>query len=350
MSFGVSSMKHKLSKPTSFFGVKLWIAIIICIALVSLLVLLFVSLYFYSCRRRKPSKPHFGASKPVFSRNCYSSTCGTTSMDRRLLSRSGWEIEMSIASPEKEVVYSDQRSALASRASGTKSGHLESFVRNPSVVLRGKQYGMREIEEATNWLADESVIGSGEYGVVYRGVLADGTQVAVKKLISNSGKEEEFMVDVEAIWSLRHKNLVKLLGYCTEGTYSYVAPEYASTGVLDAKSDVYSFGILMMEIISGKTSVEYSGNEIEEYLIEWVKFMVANQNFDHVVDPKLLEIPSLKELKRVLLIALRCVDPDVENRPKMGDVIHMLEPRDLLLSDERVIRRETSIRSSSKGR
>lgn len=41
----------------------------------------------------------------------------------------------------------------------------------------------------------------------------------------------------------------------------------------------------------------------------------------------------MKELKRIILIALRCVDPDVENRPTIGDVIHMLEPRDLLLDD-----------------
>ncbi|KAL7218516.1 hypothetical protein ACSBR2_011723 [Camellia fascicularis] len=61
--------------------------------------------------------------------------------------------------------------------------------------------------------------------------------------------------------------------------------------------------------------------------------MVAKQNFDHLVDPKMPEMISLKELNRIILIALRCVDLDVENRPRMGDVIHMFEPCDLLLSD-----------------
>lgn len=40
--------------------------------------------------------------------------------------------------------------------------------------------------------------------------------------------------------------------------YSYVAPEYACTGMLNEKSDVYSFGILIMEIISGRSPVDYS--------------------------------------------------------------------------------------------
>ena len=37
---------------------------------------------------------------------------------------------------------------------------------------------------------------------------------------------------------------------------SYVAPEYASTGMLNERSDVYSFGVLMMEVISGRKPVD----------------------------------------------------------------------------------------------
>lgn len=61
--------------------------------------------------------------------------------------------------------------------------------------------------------------------------------------------------------------------------------------------------------------------------------MVGNRKSEEVVDPKLPEMPSSKALKRVLLVALRCVDPDAQKRPKMGHIIHMLEADDLLVRD-----------------
>lgn len=56
--------------------------------------------------------------------------------------------------------------------------------------------------------------------------------------------------------------------------------------------------------------------------------MVTNRNAEGVLDPKIPEKPSSRALKRVLLVALRCVDPSAQKRPKMGHVIHMLEADD----------------------
>ncbi|PWA73852.1 protein kinase-like domain-containing protein [Artemisia annua] len=53
--------------------------------------------------------------------------------------------------------------------------------------------------------------------------LTNGTVVAAKKLLNNLGQaEKEFRVEVEAIGHVRHKNLVRLLGYCIEGTHRCV--------------------------------------------------------------------------------------------------------------------------------
>lgn len=114
-----------------------------------------------------------------------------------------------------------------------------------------------------------------------------------------------------------------------------MAPEYASTGMLNERSDVYSFGVLIMEIITGRSPVDYSRPPSEVNLIEWLKKMVAERKAEMVVDPKIGEgeKPSSKALKRALLVALRCVDPDAHKRPKMGHVIHMLEMEDLIFKD-----------------
>jgi hypothetical protein len=52
--------------------------------------------------------------------------------------------------------------------------------------------------------------------------------------------------------------------------------------------------------------------------------MIANRRAEEVVDPILEIRPTIRALKRALLIALRCVDPDSEKRPKMGQVARML--------------------------
>ncbi|XP_010474756.1 PREDICTED: probable serine/threonine-protein kinase At1g01540 [Camelina sativa] len=72
--------------------------------------------------------------------------------------------------------------------------------------------------------------------------------------------------------------------------------------------------------------------------------MVGNRRSEEVVDPKIPEPPSSKALKRVLLVALRCVDPDANKRPKMGHIIHMLEAEDLLFRDERRTTRDHGTR------
>lgn len=57
--------------------------------------------------------------------------------------------------------------------------------------------------------------------------------------------------------------------------------------------------------------------------------MVGNRRAEEVVDPNLEVRPSTRALKRALLVALRCVDPESEKRPKMSQVVRMLETDDL---------------------
>ncbi|WVZ75089.1 hypothetical protein U9M48_023179 [Paspalum notatum var. saurae] len=317
---------------------------------------------------------------------------------------------------------------------GGAADHAPPAVPEVSHLGWGHWYTLKELETATGMFADENVIGEGGYGIVYHGVLEDGTHVAVKNLLNNRGQaEKEFKVEVEAIGRVRHKNLVRLLGYCAEGnqrmlvyeyvdngnleqwlhgdvgpvspltwenrmkiilgtakglmylheglepkvvhrdvkssnilldknwnaklsdfglakllgsersyvttrvmgTFGYVAPEYAGTGMLNETSDIYSFGILIMEIISGRVPVDYNRPPGEVNLVDWLKMMVSSRNSDGVVDPKIPQKPTSRSVKKALLVALRCVDPDARKRPKIGHVIHMLEVDDFPYREDR---------------
>ncbi|XP_074568078.1 putative receptor-like protein kinase At2g42960 [Curcuma longa] len=117
--------------------------------------------------------------------------------------------------------------------------------------------------------------------------------------------------------------------------FMYVAPEYANTGLLNEKSDVYSFGVLLLETVTGRDPVDYGRPANEVNLVEWLKMMVGNRRAEEVVDPNLEAKPAIRALKRTLLVALRCVDPDSDKRPKMGQVVRMLEADEVPYREDR---------------
>ncbi|XP_015952011.1 probable receptor-like serine/threonine-protein kinase At4g34500 [Arachis duranensis] len=329
---------------------------------------------------------------------------------------------------------------------GRRSEASSMSVEDPNIGW-GRWYSLKEVEVATRGFAEENVIGEGGYGIVYRGVLQDGSVVAVKNLLNNKGQaEKEFKVEVEAIGKVRHKNLVGLVGYCAEGpkrmlvyeyvnngnleqwlhgdvgpvspltwdirmkiaigtakglaylheglepkvvhrdikssnilldknwnakvsdfglakllgsekthvttrvmgTFGYVSPEYASTGMLNERSDVYSFGVLLMEIITGRSPIDYSRPPGEMNLVDWFKGMVANRRGEELVDPLIEVQPSQRSLKRMLLICLRCIDLDVVKRPKMGQIVHMLEADDFPFRSEiRTLKEKDNVPSAA---
>uniref|UniRef100_A0A453BZG4 non-specific serine/threonine protein kinase n=1 Tax=Aegilops tauschii subsp. strangulata TaxID=200361 RepID=A0A453BZG4_AEGTS len=160
------------------------------------------------------------------------------------------------------------------------------------------------------------------------------------KVVHRDVKSSNILLDKHWNAKLSDFGLAKLLGsersYVTTrvmGTFGYVAPEYAGTGMLNETSDVYSFGILIMEIISGRVPVDYNRPPGEVNLVEWLKTMVSSRNSEGVLDPKMTEKPTSRALKKALLVALRCVDPEARKRPKIGHVIHMLEVDDFPYRD-----------------
>ncbi|TYK12979.1 protein BRASSINOSTEROID INSENSITIVE 1 [Cucumis melo var. makuwa] len=91
-----------------------------------------------------------------------------------------------------------------------------------------------DLLEATNGFHNDSLIGSGGFGDVYKAQLKDGSTVAIKKLIHVSGQgDREFTAEMETIGKIKHRNLVPLLGYCKVGEERLLVYEYMKYGSLE---------------------------------------------------------------------------------------------------------------------
>ncbi|CAN1229170.1 Probable receptor-like protein kinase At2g42960 [Linum perenne] len=475
------SLNAELTKKTSLLGLKLYVLIGISVAAFIVLILCILSVW--SFRRRSRRSMDSLSQIPNISKDIRVDRVGAQSYndqqeslfltinDKSSDKNSGKLINnlgMSKSSDHDNVsqcssVYHHEKGFSSQSGEEGSSGAMKKqqspyaghVTASPLIGLPefshlgwGHWFTLRDLEFATNRFAAENVLGEGGYGVVYKGRLINGTEVAVKKILNNLGQaEKEFRVEVEAIGHVRHKNLVRLLGYCMEGVHRmlvyeyvnngnleqwlhggmshhgiltwearmkvllgtakalaylheaiepkvvhrdikssnilidgdfnckvsdfglaklldsgeshittrvmgtfgyviilllfcllltiYVAPEYANTGMLNEKSDVYSFGVLLLEAVTGRDPVDYGRPANEVNLVEWLKMMVGTKRADEVVDPNLEVKPPTRSLKRALLVALRCVDPDSEKRPKMSQVARMLETEEYPYREDR---------------
>lgn len=97
--------------------------------------------------------------------------------------------------------------------------------------LAPKRYKYSEITKITTFLNNK--LGEGGYGVVFKGRLQDGRQVAVKFLHDSKRTGEEFVNEVMSIGRTSHVNIVSLFGFCLEGSKRALIYEYMSNGSLD---------------------------------------------------------------------------------------------------------------------
>lgn len=96
------------------------------------------------------------------------------------------------------------------------------------------QYDFDTIEVATKYFSPSNKLGQGGFGAVYKGTLKSGQEVAVKRLSRGSDQgEEEFKNEVLLVAQLQHRNLVRLLGFCYEGTERLLIYEFVPNGSLD---------------------------------------------------------------------------------------------------------------------
>lgn len=111
------------------------------------------------------------------------------------------------------------------------------------------------------------------------------------------------------------------------GTYGYAAPEYIMTGHLTPRSDVYSFGVVLLELLTGRKSLDKSRPAREQNLADWaLPFLREKKKFLSIVDPRLEGDYPVKGVHKAAMLAYHCLNRNPKARPLMRDIVDSLEP------------------------
>ncbi|KAL2513645.1 BRASSINOSTEROID INSENSITIVE 1-associated receptor kinase 1 [Forsythia ovata] len=290
-----------------------------------------------------------------------------------------------------------------------------------------KRFSLRELQVASDYFSNKNILGRGGFGKVYKGRLADGSLVAVKRLKEErtQGGELQFQTEVEMISMAVHRNLLRLHGFCmtpterllvypymvngsvasclrerpeskppldwpkrkhialgaarglaylhdhcdpkiihrdvkaanilldedfeavvgdfglaklmdykdthvttaVRGTIGHIAPEYLSTGKSSEKTDVFGYGVMLLELITGQRAFDLArlANDDDVMLLDWVKGLLKEKKLEMLVDADLQGNYIEDEVEQLIQVALLCTQSSSTERPKMSDVVRMLE-------------------------
>ncbi|KAM5587924.1 hypothetical protein ABKV19_006396 [Rosa sericea] len=110
------------------------------------------------------------------------------------------------------------------------------------------------------------------------------------------------------------------------GTVGHIAPEYLSTGQSSEKTDVFGFGILLLELITGQKALDAGNGQVQKGMIlDWVRTLHEEKRLEVLVDRDLKGCFDATELETCAELALQCTQSSPNLRPKMSDVLKILE-------------------------
>ncbi|KAK7363166.1 hypothetical protein VNO77_05297 [Canavalia gladiata] len=111
------------------------------------------------------------------------------------------------------------------------------------------------------------------------------------------------------------------------GTIGHIAPEYLSTGKSSEKTDVFGYGVMLLELLTGQRAFDLArlANDDNVMLLDWVKGLLKEKKLETLLDEDLQKNYDTEEVEEVIQVALLCTQNSPMERPKMSEVVRMLE-------------------------
>ncbi|KAG8384548.1 hypothetical protein BUALT_Bualt04G0129300 [Buddleja alternifolia] len=153
------------------------------------------------------------------------------------------------------------------------------------------------------------------------------------KIIHRDVKAANILLDDYCEAVVGDFGLAKLLDHqdshvttAVRGTVGHIAPEYLSTGQSSEKTDVFGFGILLLELITGQRALQFGKSANQKgAILDWVKKLHQGKKLEDLVDKDLKDNYDRIELEEMVQVALLCTQYLPGLRPKMSEVVRMLE-------------------------
>lgn len=153
------------------------------------------------------------------------------------------------------------------------------------------------------------------------------------KIIHRDVKAANILLDDDFEAVVGDFGLAKLLDHrdshvttAVRGTVGHIAPEYLSTGQSSEKTDVFGFGILLLEVITGQKALDFGRAANQKgVMLDWVKKLHQEGKLNVLIDKDLKGHFDRIELEEMVRVALLCTQFNPSHRPKMSEVLRMLE-------------------------
>ncbi|KAK1566460.1 hypothetical protein Q3G72_000237 [Acer saccharum] len=209
-------------------------------------------------------------------------------------------------------------------------------------------FQVSELRAITHNFSSNFLLGEGGFGTVHKGYIDENLRQGLKaqavavKLLDIEGLQghREWLIAIGAAKGLaflhgaekpviyrdfKTSNIL-LDSDFTAKLSDFGLAKMGPEGHLTTKSDIYSFGVVLLELLTGRRSMDKSRPKSEQNLVDWSKpYLRSSRRLRYIMDPRFSGQYSVKGAKEMAVLTSKCISLNPKDRPRMPAVIETLE-------------------------